>query len=91
MVTNNFLNSYQIRRKIDFPINLFSLILENISKEKKYELIDGIKIWESKNSWVLIRPSNTENILRLSVESQDKSEADKLVNRYTDMINQIQQ
>ena len=90
-ITNNFLNSYQIRRKINFPINLFSLITESIAKEKKCELIDGVKIWESKNSWVLIRPSNTENILRLSVESQNKSEADRLANIYTDMINQIQQ
>lgn len=90
-ITNNFLNSYQIRRKINFPINLFYLITESISKEKKCELIDGIKIWESKSSWVLIRPSNTENVLRLSVESKTKSEADILVDKYTDMINQIQQ
>jgi phosphomannomutase len=31
--------------------------------------LDGIKALVDENSWILIRPSNTENVLRISVES----------------------
>jgi phosphomannomutase len=32
-------------------------------------LDDGIKALVDENSWILVRPSNTEDILRISVES----------------------
>jgi phosphomannomutase len=32
-------------------------------------LDDGIKVLLDENSWILVRPSNTEDILRISVES----------------------
>ena len=38
--------------------------------------IDGIKLIIDENSWVLIRPSNTEHAVRISVESlADKASA----------------
>jgi phosphomannomutase len=42
-------------------------------KEKYSDLqtIDGIKAIIDEDSWVLVRKSNTENIIRLSVESNN--------------------
>ena len=37
------------------------------------ELKDGIKFYPTNYSWVLIRPSNTEKIIRISVEAKSKS------------------
>ena len=34
--------------------------------------IDGIKAIVDDDSWILIRPSNTEHAIRISVESKDK-------------------
>ena len=37
------------------------------------ELLDGVKIIIDDNSWALIRKSNTEDIIRISIESNDES------------------
>ncbi len=44
--------------------------------------IDGIKLTIDENSWVLIRPSNTEHAIRISVEST----ADKASSLYKDIL-----
>ena len=46
-------------------------ILYNKMKEKygDLETLDGIKAKIDEDSWVLIRKSNTENIIRISAES----------------------
>jgi phosphomannomutase len=37
---------------------------------------DGVKAVIDENSWVLVRPSNTEHAIRVSVESRaDKAQA----------------
>ena len=43
--------------------------------ENKYELdlLDGIKIKIDDDSWALIRKSNTEDIIRISIESNNQS------------------
>jgi phosphomannomutase len=33
-------------------------------------MIDGVKAIIDEDSWVLIRPSNTEDVIRLSLESK---------------------
>ena len=40
-------------------------------------------------SWVLIRSSNTENIIRISVEAKTEKTASELMNRYKDKISKI--
>jgi len=46
-------------------------ILYNKMKEKYANLqtLDGLKVIIDEDSWVLVRKSNTENIIRVSVES----------------------
>jgi phosphomannomutase len=46
--------------------------LEDKFKEDSYDLLklDGLKVLADDNSWILIRPSNTEHALRISVESE---------------------
>ncbi len=67
----------QLREKILFPAKSHEKIMEKlVSKlENKYELdiLDGIKIKIDDNSWALIRKSNTEDIIRISIESNDES------------------
>jgi phosphomannomutase len=42
--------------------------------KKNYEInqLDGIKVKINENTWSLIRKSNTEDIIRVSTESNDK-------------------
>ena len=66
---------FQLRTKISIPVHAHNSTIERL-KEKmngKYEmsLLDGIKIKIDDESWALIRKSNTEDIIRLSLESNN--------------------
>ncbi|MBN2121766.1 phosphoglucosamine mutase [Candidatus Micrarchaeota archaeon] len=52
-------------------------ILENISIEGKVSNIDGIRV-DSEDYWVLIRPSGTEPIIRLTMEAKEKETLDRV-------------
>ncbi len=49
--------------------------------------LDGLTL-RFKNSWVNVRLSNTEPLLRLNAEAKDKAELDKLVAKVTELIKQ---
>lgn len=63
-----------IRTKIPVDPSRVSILMQKLKdrlKEESSDLLelDGIKALVDENSWILIRPSNTENALRISVES----------------------
>ena len=66
----------QIRDKVSIESSLHDKIITEIVKkiEGKYKIsqMDGIKISIDDNTWSLIRKSNTEDIIRISTESNDR-------------------
>ena len=81
---------FQIRTKISIPILFHDKTIQRL-KEKlhgKYEmdLLDGVKIKINNDSWALIRKSNTEDILRLSLESNDMK---TLKNKQSEIANLV--
>ena len=80
---------FMSKLKIKLSENLnVDLILSSISdKYSKYNpiLIDGVFI-EFDSSWVHLRKSNTEPIIRIFTESKSKEEADKLANQFYDLV-----
>ena len=66
---------FQIRSKIPADIVVQSKVIEKFIDILKVEssqvlTIDGVKAILDDDSWVLIRPSNTEHAIRISVESK---------------------
>ena len=64
----------QIRTKIQIDSKLQKTILEKLHDEFKKDsteinTLDGVKIIIDENSWILFRISNTEHVLRISIES----------------------
>jgi phosphomannomutase len=64
----------QIRTKISLPSYLHDKLIEKIStilerESSKILTIDGIKAIIDDDSWILVRGSNTEHAVRISVES----------------------
>jgi len=64
-----------IRTKIPIDSSRVSEIIEKLKdrvKKFSYDLLesDGIKALVDDNSWIMIRASNTEDVLRVSVESK---------------------
>ena len=49
---------------------------------QKVETLDGAKIWIDEETWVMLRPSGTEPLIRMYAESTDKSLLDSKVEEY---------
>ncbi len=65
----------QIRTKIPADSSLHRKVIEKLNDSFKAEssvvlTIDGIKAIVDDDSWILIRPSNTEHAIRISIESK---------------------
>ena len=74
----------QIREKISIEASLHDKTLEKLTEKmsKQFEkviTIDGIKAIVDDHSWVLVRKSNTEDIIRVSAESNDEEKCKTIV------------
>ena len=80
----------QIREKISIESTLHDKLIVTIAKklETKYEInqLDGIKVNINDNTWSLIRKSNTEDIIRISTESNDKQLLEKIQKEMRDNV-----
>ncbi len=63
--------------------------MEKLKKrlEKEYELnlMDGIKV-EFEDAWVLMRPSNTEPVIRLTIEAKSKKRFEQLKKEFLKLL-----
>ena len=62
-------------------------IVKKIEGKYKISQMDGIKISIDDNTWSLIRKSNTEDIIRISTESNDR---ELLVKIQKEMIKMVE-
>jgi phosphomannomutase len=65
----------QIRSKIPADSSLHRKVIEKLTDSFTVEstavlMIDGIKAIVDDDSWILVRPSNTEHAIRISIESK---------------------
>ena len=89
-----FFEKYQqVREKIAIEASLHDKTLEKLTKKmsEKFEkviTIDGIKTIVDDNSWVLVRKSNTEDIIRISGESDNLEKVKTIVEQTRDLVKQ---
>jgi phosphomannomutase len=81
----------QVRSKIAADSAMHAKVIErlpDVLKSESSQLItgDGVKAIIDEDSWVLVRPSNTEHAIRVSVESR----ADKAQSLYKTMSEKVQ-
>ena len=90
----NFMENYiQIREKTNVDSAYHDKVIEKVASKlnTKYSevvTLDGIKGIIDENSWVLIRKSNTEDIIRISAESNDSDKCKTIVKETTQLVNQ---
>jgi phosphomannomutase / phosphoglucomutase len=53
---------------------------------QKVETIDGAKIWIDEETWIMVRPSGTEPLVRMYAESTDQSLLNSKVEEYRRLI-----
>ncbi len=90
----NYMESYtQIRDKTPVDADLHDKVIEEVKSrfaEDYSETItlDGIKGIIDEDSWVLIRKSNTEDIIRVSAESNNEEKCKEIVKNTLELVNQ---
>jgi phosphomannomutase/phosphoglucomutase len=78
----------QAKTKIQVKPEKVDRVMKAVEKQARgtVERIDGLKIWTDEHSWVLVRPSGTEPIIRIFAESQSQEKVDALVKKYSKVI-----
>ncbi len=78
---------YQKKSKFECPkekrVGVMKVIEAKAEKAgMKIDRTDGLKIWTDNNSWILLRPSGTEPIIRIYSESDDPEKLEKMYDDY---------
>lgn len=82
-ILNHMKNYYQIRRKISKRIEKIPEISGQFSEMDR---TDGIKGIIDEDSWILIRRSNTEDVIRISAESNSVDRCKKNIDNIIKII-----
>jgi phosphomannomutase/phosphoglucomutase len=79
---------YQTKTKVPIDPARIRDIMKKIEREGdgKVEKVDGLKIWVDEKTWALIRPSGTEPIVRVFVESETKEKADATSKKFVKAV-----
>jgi phosphomannomutase/phosphoglucomutase len=75
---------YQRKSKLACPNSLKHDVLEKVKRQAdgELDLTDGVRINFKDGSWVIVRPSGTEPLIRVFSESTDEGRAEKLFRTY---------
>lgn len=92
-ILNYMKNYFQIREKTNVDSNFHDKVIEEIKNKfsKEYSEIntqDGIKGIIDEDSWILIRKSNTEDIIRISAESNSEDKCKKITKKTLEIVKQ---
>ena len=88
----NYMESYyQIREKTKVDSEYHDKVIQEVSTQFSKDFsetseLDGIKGTIDEDSWVLIRKSNTEDIIRVSAESNGEEKCKKIVNDTLNLV-----
>jgi len=86
----SLLPSYTTKDKVSCSPEKISKLISSLKEEfPNSDTTDGIKITIDSKNWVMIRPSGTEPILRVYVESESQKKLDALLSQYLAKINSI--
>lgn len=88
----NFMQSYtQIRDKIQVEASFHDKVIDEVTSKfsstySETNTLDGVKGIIDEDSWVLIRKSNTEDIIRVSAESNNEEKCKGIVKETLELV-----
>lgn len=88
-IANAFPTFYQTKSKV--PVDPEKVrdtmkLVERQAAGTRVEKVDGVKVWTDDRTWVLVRPSGTEPIIRIFVESNEEEKANAALKKFTRII-----
>ena len=85
---NYFMSKKKIQLTPSLDVDAILKAMENRYQNEQLTTIDGVKI-DFSESWVHLRKSNTEPIIRIYTEAKSQSEADTLADKFIEEIEVI--
>ena len=82
---------HQKKMKLECPRESVGKVLEVVEHQAKGEVdkTDGVKLWTDEKTWILVRPSGTEPVIRIFAESDDEAKLDELVNKFSKLVGEL--
>src|SRR5579875_2662351 len=80
---------FQRKGKFECPNERKKEVMSKIEEEArgaKIDRTDGLKIWTDDESWILVRPSGTEPLIRIYAESGDEEKLGAMYERYEGIL-----
>jgi len=75
--------------KLKVMENIENLLTETFDKIANVNTIDGVRLAFEDESWVLIRPSGTENFVRVTIEAKDSKQVEFIKDTCVKLIKDI--
>lgn len=82
---------HQYKTKFECTKEQSDKVVERLTSNAKgkVETLDGVKVWVDDFSWVMVRQSGTEPVMRLYAESNDSNLLNEIVENYSKEIRNI--
>jgi phosphomannomutase / phosphoglucomutase len=81
---------HQSRAALRIPRSKASKAIRKMAaKYDKVDMSDGVKVFLPRRAWVLVRPSGTEDIVRVSAEADKAPRADQLVKAFSKRVKEL--
>ncbi len=79
---------FQAKTKLPVEGKQVDAVMKAVERQAKGEVerVDGVKVWTDEHSWVLVRPSGTEPLVRVFAESDSQEKADALLKKFTKVV-----
>jgi phosphomannomutase / phosphoglucomutase len=81
---------YQKKAKFECPNEKRQKVMAYLESKsgmrRKVDKTDGLKIWTDDNTWILLRPSGTEPLIRVYAESDDQKKLENMFNEFEGLL-----
>src|SRR5208283_3717380 len=88
VIANALPRFFQAKTKVQVQPERVREIMKKVEKQAdgRLEKVDGVKTWVDEKSWVLVRPSGTEPIIRVFAEADTQEKADSMVKKLVKLV-----
>ena len=79
---------HQAKVKVEVNPKKVEAAMKSVERQARGDVdrTDGVKIWTDEHSWVLVRPSGTEPVVRVFAESETQEAAEQLVKTFVKVV-----
>lgn len=87
-IAASFPRFFQSKTKISIDPEKARSIMRLVERQAagKVEKVDGVKVWTDDTTWVLVRPSGTEPIVRIFAESNSEDKAEAALKKFSKIV-----